>query len=320
MKQETMIMGEDQKFKKLAKKIRMRKITISVILIVITAFVALVLWNYKDAGFKPVPSIVLSQDQVYYDHGMYTVYYSLGFKHVLYESEYGRNYYERLMLWDKVDTDHATLTSSQYNQMTEQVKKYFDDQLSDDQIDGLKAVRKYFKATSTFNAAILDVEKDNNTITVYMNGSLERYLEYDGEVYGKVDVLTGDDGKTVTGVSAYAEKYGDRSAIRMVVTGVIEKGNFKAKDIKNCTSQQEFGEEGSKSLYDIFPKPVARIMLTGDYIDSTLGKMVNAKNNLDAAVYFGKPICEDKYLEYDNKTDKTKVIEITDESIHDLTL
>lgn len=280
------------------------------IIVVVAAFVAISLWNCKDAGFNEKPSIVFSEKQEYIDGGQYTVYYSLGFKNVVYESEYGRNYYERLMPWDKIDTDAGYLTSNQYRQMTTQVKEYYNNQY-----DSINVLKKYFDTFGTFNASIFEVEKDENNLTIYMTGYLDSFIEYEKEVYGNPEIL-GEDDKD-TDIIAYAPKYGDKRGIRMIVEATVDGDKLTVKEVKDFNNQ-ELGEDSNINLYDIFPKAVARVMLTGDSFTEKLADDTKYRSYLDAVAHFGKPLTEDKYLEYNIDSDKGKITEITEKNKYEL--
>ncbi|MCQ4635712.1 hypothetical protein NE619_03135 [Anaerovorax odorimutans] len=271
----------DQKFSLLARKVRRRRIVGTVLLVFVVILATVCIVNYKAAVTSQVPPIVLGRGGV--DNGQTdtTVYYSLGFKQVVYESEYGRNYSMRLWPWEKVEENPPVLTAEQYRQMTEQLEKRNKDKAD---------YSKYFNVFKTFDASILDVEQDKNQYRIYLKGAAYQFFEYRGNVYENVD-------------GAPESRYKGFEQQPMIVTAVWDGKTFKIQDVKDY----ELGDGGSRSIYESFPKPVAVRLNTWIEGQTDWGQKAVERSRLKAAAHFGKPLADGTYLFFNEETSELEL-------------
>ena len=276
--------AEDQKFLLLAKKIRRRRMIAASILVFVTAFLTVCIVNYKAAGRSVSPPIVISRDGV--DNGQTStmIYYSLGFKQVAYESKYGKNYSQRLWLWENVEENPEVLTGQQYQQLTDQLTKR----------NGQKpAYSDYFQCFQTFDASILDVEKDKDQYTIYMKGAVYSFLEYKGQVYENVD---GDPQSAYNG--------GEQQP--MIVSAVWDGKNLQVEQVK----EYKLGDAGSAAIYEHFPKPVAIRLNASIEGQSDEGQSAVERSRMKAAAYFGKQVADGTYLFLNDETSEAELYRI----------
>lgn len=169
---------EGEKWAELARRVRKRRIIYAAALILIAAAVTVCVGNYRCAGVQVRPPVAIDGSGTDNGQTITQVYYSLGFKQVVYQSEYGRNYSERKWLWEEVEQNPEVLTANQYQQLMEQLGKKY--RLT-------PVYEENFDTFHTFEASILDVKKDKNLYTVYMAGQPYAFFEYDGLIYWNCD-------------------------------------------------------------------------------------------------------------------------------------
>ena len=95
------IMSND--FKKIARKIKRRRIIVSAIIILVTLVATTSVLNYKASQGNEEPFIALGTNYEFGDETTIKITTSLGFKHIKYESRYGKNYSECVPFWKSYD-------------------------------------------------------------------------------------------------------------------------------------------------------------------------------------------------------------------------
>lgn len=274
----------DQKLFLLARKVRRRRMITAAVLILLTAFVTVCLVNYKAAGRSVSPPIVISRDGMNNGQTTTTVFYSLGFKQVVYESEYGRNYSQRLWLWEKVEKNPEVLTAQQYQQLTAQLN------LRNGQDP---AYSDYFQCFHTFDASILDVKKEKDRYTIYMKGAVYSFLEYKDGVYENVD---GDPGAAYDGSEQQP----------MIVDAVWDGRELRIEQVK----EYNLGDAGSAAIYKEFPKPAAVRLNASVKGQSDEGQKAIERSRIKAAAHFGKPMADGTYLFLNDETAELELYRI----------
>lgn len=280
----------DVKFSKIAKKIkRQRRFTIC-ILIFLIMIGTLFCINYSESGNRNKPLIVFGNEFINYEGGVCKVYYSLGFKQVFYQSQYGKNYYERLWLWENIDKKVEVLTKNQYDELMIQILNHYHKD---------SEIKNYLNSFEAFNATILDIEKTNEELTIYMLGQFNKYVEYEDEIYSIKE--NNENVKSFT-------NFEDLRGKPMIATITTENASIKLKSIWKY-EREEYNEYG-KILYDKFPKAVARMLLTSDYLFDVLSNKAKQKNQIEAAAYFGEALVEDKSLIFQISTKKLDIYKV----------
>ena len=275
----------DLKFTRLARKVRRRRIITAIVLVAAAVFITVCVVNYKEAGTSVKPPIVFSRDGVDNGQTMTDIYYSLGFKQVSYESEYGKNYSQRLWPWEKIDQNPPVLTAQQYEQLMVQLEAR----------NKQKTVyNAYFKSFLTFDATILDVAKEGNKYTVYLKGAAYNFIEYNGAVYSNVD---GDPN---------TEDYWETAQQPMIISADWDGKKLNITDIKTFQT----GDSGSGSIFENFPKPVATRLLTSIEGQQDTGQKAAERSKRKAAAHFGKNLAEGTYLYFDLETEKAELYRI----------
>lgn len=278
-------MATDLKFSRLARKVRRRRFITAAALVAAAIFVTVCVVNYRQADISVKPPIVLSRGGL--DNGQTTteIYYSLGFKQVSYESEYGRNYCQRLWPWEEVEQNPLVLTAQQYQQLMAQLET---------QNRQKPVYNAYFKSFQTFDATILDVEKDDGRYTVYLKGAAYNFIEYNGAVYSNVD---GDPN---------SEDYFENAQQPMIVTADWDGRRLKIQDVKTFQT----GDLGSGAIFENFPKPVATRLLASIEGQGDTGQKAAERSKRKAIAHFGKNLADGTYLHFDDKTAKVELYRI----------
>lgn len=285
--------SRERQFARLAAKVRKRRVLTAVLLITSVCLVTVSLFNYKEAGVRIKPPIVLGSS----GHGSHsfvsgkssvTIYYSLGFKQVSYESEYGSNYSQRLWLWEKVEKKPDTLTPEQYRQLMEQMKQRYRKE---------PAYAGYFNTFGTFQASILEVEKNDNQYRIYMAGGLYDFLEYGGRIYSNIDGEPEQEGLKTWNWQPF------------IITAFWQDGTMRLQNVESY----ERGDAGSGKIFESFPKPLAMGIVGGVEETDRQQDSALARAKLAAASHYGKPFAEDTCLQFDLKTEVVSIYKITEE-------
>lgn len=276
---------EQEKWTELARRVRKRRILLAAALIAAAAAVTVCVVNYKYAAVRQRPPVVLAMRGVDNGQTVTRVYYSLGFKQVSFQSEYGRNYCERKWLWEKVETNPDVLTASQYQQLMEQLGKSY--RLS-------PVYEKYFDTFHTFEASVLDVEKMGNEYTICLAGRPDAFFEYEGIVYWNCD----GDPEALRNMGG--------SMLPLVVTASWDGKNMSIEEIR----EYRLGDSGSAAIFKNFPKGAAMRLLTNMEGQEELYESVDQRAKMKAASHFGKPLAQDTYLRFDEETKQAEVYQV----------
>lgn len=276
---------EGEKWAELARRVRKRRIIYAAALILIAAAVTVCVGNYRCAGVQVRPPVAIDGSGTDNGQIITQVYYSLGFKQVVYQSEYGRNYSERKWLWEEVEQNPEVLTANQYQQLMEQLGKKY--RLT-------PVYEENFDTFHTFEASILDVKKDKNLYTVYMAGQPYAFFEYDGLIYWNCD-----------GDPEALRNMGD-SMIPLVVTARWDGQAMSVEEVREYGR----GDSGSAAIFENFPKAAATRLLTDVEGREDLHEVADLRAKLKAASHFGKPLAQDTYLSFDEETKRVEVYRI----------
>lgn len=273
----------EQQFGQIAAKVRKRRAWTAAILIAATCFSTVSVLNYKEAGIRIKPPIVIAATgQGFHSlaggKSSVTVYYSLGFKQVVYESQYGSNYSQRLWLWEKTPKEGAALTPEQYLQLMKQMKKRYQTE---------PAYAEYFNIFQTFEASILAVEKKENRYRIYLAGGLYDFLEYEDWIYTNIDGEPEQEALKEWNWKPY------------IITAIWKDGKWNLKSV----ASYERGDVGSSRIFDSFPKPLAMTLLANTEGTMKQQDSALARAKLAAAAYYGKNFAQDTCLQFDPKTE-----------------
>lgn len=264
-------------FAQVARRVRRRRFIMALGLMVLAGLLTLVIVNYKTAQSQIKPMVVLGKEGQNNGQTITRIYYSLGFKQVYYKSQYGRNYCERKWLWEEVEKNPDVLTGEQYQQLME---------LLTDQYRQTPVYEDYFNTFQTFEAIILDVEKQGNQYTIYLNGRQHSFLEYQNRIY------TDADGSPQTFADAPA------ADTPLIVAASWDGKKMEIEKIKTY----ELGDADSADIFRDFPKAAAMRMLMSIDGEEDSGEILAQRAKLKAAAYFGKSFAEDTYLSLDEET------------------
>ena len=281
----------EEKFTQLAKKVRRRRWIGAVILIVSVCIVTVGILNYKEARLSVKPPITLLKQGINNGQTITRVCYSLGFKQVTYASEYGRNYSRILWPWEEVYPNPEELTPLQYDQLMEQMKSQYEKKHPNRSV-----TKDYFNTFQTFEAAILEVEKNGNQYRIYMTGMLYSFFEYGDSVY--------------TGIQGEPESQADENRENQhqpfIVTADWDGKNMKIKELEEF----QLGDGESAGIWEKFPEPAAVKINTSLKGEENIKKWAAERSKQKAAAHFGKTIAESTYVAFDSDTKKLQLYQI----------
>lgn len=285
--------SRETQFARLAARVRKRRIWTAVILMAAVCLLTVSLFNYKAAGVRIKPPIVIGtsgqgSSNLVTGTSSVTISYSLGFKQVSYESEYGSNYSQRLWLWEKVEKKPDTLTAEQYRQLMEQMKQRY-------QKEAVYA--GYFDTFQTFQAAILKVEQNDNQYRIYMAGGMYHFLEYGGRIYSNIDGEPEQEGLKTWNWQPF------------IITALWQDDTMKLQNVE----AYKRGDAGSSKIFEHFPKPLAMGIVGGAEETDRQQELALARAKLAAASHYGKPFAEDTCLQFDPETEIVSIYKITAE-------
>lgn len=108
-------------FKEIARKIK-RRIIVSAIIILVTLMATTSILNYKASQGNEEPFIALGTNYEFGDETTIKITTSIGFKHIKYESRYGKNYSECVPFWKSYDKNPVSISADQYEKIREHIE------------------------------------------------------------------------------------------------------------------------------------------------------------------------------------------------------
>ena len=281
-------------FKEIARKIKRRRIIVSTIIILVTLMATTGILNYKVSQGDEEPFIALGTDYEFGDETTIKITTSLGFKHIKYESRYGKNYSECVPSWKSYDKEPVSISADQYENIRNYIEK---------SIYGGKGVAgDYFDVFRTYEADVIDVIKTGDKVEVYMIGDFYNFVEYDGTVYRIGSTISED----ATGISSIYDEEPIKTPVKVTVD--VSDNAFKIEDVKYYGT----GYGGSNAIWSDFCKGAAMKALTQG--DDSKANGASYRAQIAAAAYFGKSLDFDKRISFDVKTQKIQVYQIVDAS------
>ncbi len=280
-------------FKKIARKIKRKRLIVSAILILATLAVSVSVMNYKVSQGKDEPAIVLARNWEFGDETTITVTTSLGFKHIKYESRYGKNYSECIPFWKSYDKKPTSITAEQYEKISDYITNAI--------VGGNGPVTKYFEQFGIYEADVIDVARSGDKLDVYLMGNYYYFIEHDNYVY-RIGMLT--DGATEIN-SIYEE---EQTRIPVRITADISNDGFKITDMKFYV----MGDGGSAEIWNDFSKGAAMKALL--QADDGKAKDSLYRAEIAAAAHFGSEIAFDKRMEFHVASETVKVYQLKDAS------
>ena len=280
-------------FKKIARKIKRRRIIVSAIIILVTLMATTSVLNYKASQGNEEPFIALGTNYEFGDETTIKITTSIGFKHIKYESRYGKNYSECVPFWKSYDKAPVSITADQY----EKIRNYIENS-----IYGKGVAGDYFDVFRTYEADVIDVIKTGDKVAVYMLGNLYNFIEYDGTVYSIGSTISED----ATGIDSIYDEEPIKIPVKVTVD-VSNKG-FKIEDVKYYGT----GYGGSGAIWKDFSKGAAMKALIqaedGNKKDSSY------RAQIAAAAYFGESLDFDKRICFEVETQEMQIYQIVDAS------
>lgn len=272
--QKHVLQESNENFSQLARRVGRRRVIVTIIVVLVTVLGTVAVFNYREAVISTKPPIVFSRQGVDNGQTITDIYYSLGFKQVFYQSNYGPNYVQRFWPWQKVDVNPHALTAEEYKQLTAQLDKKFSSKTGYDE---------YFDVFQTYDATILDVVKQDDAWTIYMKGAIYPFVSFENEVFPLW--------------------FSGTPQQPLIVEAVCKDNNLKVKDVKTY----QLGDGNSHAIYENFPKPVAIRLNT--YVKGPMdtGEKAEGRSKLKAAAHFGKTLAEEKRLEFSSNTGVVEV-------------
>ena len=281
-------------FKKIARKIKRRRIIVSAIIILVTLVATTSVLNYKASQGNEEPFIALGTNYEFGDETTIKITTSLGFKHVKYESRYGKNYGECIPFWKSYDKAPVSISADQY----EKIRNYIENSI----YGGKGVAGDYFDVFRTYEADVIDVIKKGDKVAVYMLGNLYNFIEYDGTVYSIGSTISED----ATGIDSIYDEEPIKIPVKVTVD-VSNKG-FKIEDVKYYGT----GYGGSGAIWNDFSKGAAMKALI--QADDDRQKDSTYRAQIAAAAYFGKSLDFDKRIYFDVEKQEMQVYQFVDAS------
>lgn len=257
-------------FSKLALRVRRRQIITVLIIVIITVIASMGILNYRFSGTQLKPPVILHTVMEGDENGRVTTYTSIGFKQLVYESDYGCNYSERIPFWKKADTNADYLTGEQYETLMRLIQKNSEPK---------KEECDFLESFDDFEADIFYVEKKDDEYLIYLGGKTVTYYKVDGEIYDNIDGNPAISGDAGVGWKAYA------------VSAVWNGNEFKDEKI----TEYQLGKEGAEKIFEEMPKPVAMIITGGQ---TKTSDVIEKRSLLKACAHFGAVPSVDKRIGY----------------------
>ncbi len=281
-------------FKKIARKIKRRRIIVSAIIILVTLMATTSVLNYKVSQGNEEPFIALGTNYEFGDETTIKITTSIGFKHIKYESRYGKNYSECVPFWKSYDKNPVSISADQYEKIRAYIEK---------SIYGGKGVAgDYFDVFRTYEADVIDVIKTGDKVEVYMLGDFYNFIEYDGTVYGIGSTISED----ATGIGSIYDEEPIKTPVKVTVD--VSNNGFKIEAVKYYGT----GYGGSSAIWNDFSKGAAMKALT--QADDGNKKDASYRAQIAAAAYFGKSLDFDKRIHFEVETQEIQVYQIVDAS------
>lgn len=279
---------QEAKFAQLAKRIRRKRLAAAVVLILLAGTAAIGAFNYAAAGTQARPPIAFAASREGDGVTSIETTWSLGFKQVCYQSKYGKNYSQRLWPWESAQEQTAALTVDQYRSLCGQLARFAEKQTQADD---------YFQVFSCFEGTIMDVEQvetkgagENSQYKIYMKGGLFSFVEYDGNVYH-----IQPPGPQGWAIHSASEEDKERAQPALIVSARLEADELKVIDVQSYQT----GGSGTAAIWEHFPKPVARRLVSTVQGFSDTGQEAEKRAYLQATACFGVEYDEEKRLECD---------------------
>ncbi len=260
-------------FSKLALRVRRRQIVTVCITVIVAVTISMGLLSYKIAGSQLKPPVTLHTVMEGDENGRVTTYTSIGFRQLVYESDYGCNYSERIPFWKKADGSAGYLTGKQYESLMKFMQKK--SEIKEEKCD-------FIESFSDFEANIFYVEKKDDNYLIYLGGKTVTYYEVDEELYDNIDGNPAISGDAGVGWKAYA------------VSATWDGKEFKNGKI----TEYQMGKAGAEKIFEEMPKPVAMIITGGMTGETETSDVIEERSLLKACAHFGAVPSVDKRIGY----------------------
>lgn len=260
-------------FSKLALRVRRRQIITVCVIVIIAVIVSMGLLSYKIAGTQLKPPVTLHTVMEGDENGSVTTYTSIGFKQLVYASDYGCNYSERIPFWEKADNKADYLTGTQYESLMKLMQK---------ELGSNRKKCDFIDSFSDFEANIFYVEKKDDEYLIYLGGKSVTYYKVDEEIYDNIDGNPAISGDAGVGWKAYA------------VSAEWNGNAFKNEKLL----EYQLGKKGAEKIFEEIPKPVAMMMTGGAAGEINTADVIEERSLLKACAHYGAMPSVDKRIGY----------------------